>query len=181
MKFTIIGNGASRAPIPLDKLKGTLVGSNHIYHYFKPDYLTIVDYDMVKEVLESDYDGPVYYRYLSLKRQNLKAKYSWYSPPYMQYNCSGIAAIHLAADKGATEIDLLGFDCIRGRVPGYGPHRSNGKIKDPSFNLWREVLNNISKIEYDYIKFRRVVDEKCYPIPNIPTISVEDYIKSLDI
>lgn len=179
MKVTVIGNGASRAPIPINKIPGITIGSNQIYKHFQPDYLTAVDPDMIKEIWESDYAGPVYYRHQSLARHKLAAKPFWYTPNYMQHNCSGIGGIHLALDIKATEIDLLGFDCKEGRIAEYGPHQPNGKYQLPSFDLWVNGLLQLNK--FSGAKLRRVVGPESLDIPDIPSITVEQYIKELDI
>jgi hypothetical protein len=178
MKVTVIGNGVSRAPIPLDKITGITIGCNEIHTHFQPDYLTAVDSDMIKEIWESDYAGTVYYRHLSLARNKLAAKPFWYTPDFMQNNCSGIGGIHIALHLKATEIDLLGFDCKPGRIEEYGPHKSNGEYILPSFDLWINGLLSLNK--FSGAKLRRVVGPKSLDIPDIPSISVEDYIKELD-
>ena len=59
-----IGNGESRAPIDLIKLRphGKIYGCNGLYRDFKPDVLTAVDGPMMHEVYQSGYDGELWLR-----------------------------------------------------------------------------------------------------------------------
>ena len=172
MKITVIGNGLSRRPIPLEKIKGTTIGCNEIFEVFTPDYICMVDHRMMKVLHESDYSNPVYYREFSLRKQGLKPKDNWQSPPFLQHNSSGNAALGLAISLRATQIDLLGFDCGPGRLLrlDYMP--------DASFDLWEKNLIWQSR---KHKGIRRIVGEESRHIPEVPSISVEDYIKELDI
>lgn len=169
MKITVIGNGISRRPIPLDKVQGMKIGCNEIYKEMTLDYLCAVDFVMLKELHESDYDGPVCYRFKSLNQQGLKPKKNWFAPDFMNHHSSGNAAIQLAAALDATQIDILGFDCQLGRV--------YGKQQPPSsWQRWIDALITLSK---NY-PIRRVVGENSLAIPEIKnTISVQDYINEL--
>ena len=53
----IIGNGQSRAPIDLLKLKshGKIVGCNGLYRDFTPDILCAVDHGIMHEIYHSGY------------------------------------------------------------------------------------------------------------------------------
>jgi len=70
-----IGNGESRAPIDLIKLRphGKIYGCNGLYRDFKPDVLTAVDGPMMHEVYQSGYDGELWLR-------------DWNPIPGMTYN-----------------------------------------------------------------------------------------------
>ena len=59
-----IGNGESRAPIDLIRLRphGKIYGCNGLYRDFKPDVLTAVDGPMMHEVYQSGYDGELWLR-----------------------------------------------------------------------------------------------------------------------
>ena len=59
-----IGNGESRSPIDLIKLRphGKIYGCNGLYRDFKPDVLTAVDGPMMHEVYQSGYDGELWLR-----------------------------------------------------------------------------------------------------------------------
>src|SRR5210317_952495 len=53
----LIGNGQSRAPIDLHKLKehGKIVGCNGLYRDFTPDILCAVDHGIMHEIYHSGY------------------------------------------------------------------------------------------------------------------------------
>lgn len=170
MKVTVIGNGISRRPIPIDKIQGMKVGCNEIYREFTLDYLCAVDFAMIKELHESDYAGPICYRFKSLNQQGLKPKKNWFAPDFMDNHSSGNAAIELAAALDATQIDILGFDCQLGRV--------YGEQQPPSD--WHKWINSLVLMSKRY-PIRRVVGENSLNIPEIKnTISVDDYIKELN-
>ena len=59
-----IGNGESRAPIDLIKLRphGKIYGCNGLYRDFTPDVLTAVDGPMMHEVYQSGYKGELWLR-----------------------------------------------------------------------------------------------------------------------
>lgn len=169
MKITVIGNGISRRPIPLDKIQGMKIGCNEIYKEMPLDYLCAVDFAMLKELHESDYEGPVCYRFKSLNEQGLKPKKDWFAPSFMDNHSSGNAAIELAVALDATQIDLLGFDCQLGRI--YGEQQPPS-----SWKRWIDVLIILS----ERYPIRRVVGENSLAIPEIKnTISVQDYINEL--
>jgi hypothetical protein len=91
----------------------------------------------------------------------------------MQNNSSGHGGIELAASLKASQIDLLGFDCIVGRVYG-----TDLKTYRPPSNimLWINALIHMAKV----YPIRRVVGENSLDIPEIPSITVENYLKELD-
>jgi hypothetical protein len=173
MKVTVIGNGPSRGPIPLEKIPTITIGCNDIFETFYPDALCIVDHRMMEMVYDSGYPNPVYHRFRK-KNENTKTRSNWYTPGHIQHHSSGNGAISIAVNEyKATEIDLLGFDIGPGRV---------GRLEyfpDASFNLWGKYICWLMKYQTD-IKWRRVVDRKSKVIPEMPTISVEEYIKELD-
>ena len=170
MKVTVIGNGISRIPIPLNKIPGVTVGCNEVYKEMTPNYLCAVDFVLLYELHESNYKGPVCFRFKSLNLQGLKPKRDWFCPNFMDHNSSGHAAIELAAGLDATEIDILGFDCQVGRV--YGEH-----TPPSSFQRWVDTLIH----QADKYPIRRIVGENSLDIPEIKnTISVQDYINELE-
>lgn len=170
MKVTVIGNGVSRAPIPLDKIQGITIGCNAVYRDFNPTYLCVVDHAITKEIYESSYPGTVYYRHMTLRRLNLAPKINWHTPHFMNGENTGNAAILLAKDLGATEIDLLGFDGVSQKM------YSDTAQPNDRFDVWNKRLMYICQ----KLKVNRVVDDTC-AITEIPSISVKEYIKSLDI
>lgn len=165
MKVTVIGNGVSRAPIPLDKIKGITIGCNAVYRDFTPTYLCVVDHAITKEIYESEYAGVVYYRHMTLKRLRLTPKPNWHTPSFMNGENTGNAAILLAKDLGAEHIDLIGFDGLPQKL------YPDTAQKIDMFDMWNDRLYYICSD----ISVRRVVDNTC-AIMNLPTISVEDYI-----
>lgn len=171
MKVTVIGNGASRAPIPLDKIPGITIGCNAVYRDFAPDYLCVVDHKMTEEIYNSDYEGVVYYRVNTLKRLRLNKKVNWHSPIFLNSENTGNGAILLAKDLGATSIDLLGFDGLSQKL-----YADTAQPHD-KFDYWNGRLIYICQD----VDVRRVVDETCAEIPNIKDITVKEYIKELDI
>lgn len=171
MKVTVIGNGISRRPIPIDKIQGMKVGCNEIYKEFTLDYLCAVDFAMLKELHESDYAGPVCYRFKSLNEQGLNPKKNWFAPDFMDNHSSGNAAIELAVALDATQIDILGFDCQLGRV--------YGKQQPPS--SWQRWIDALIQLSERY-PIRRVVGMNSLIIPEIEnTITVDDYIKEITL
>ena len=171
MKITVIGNGVSRAPIPLDKISGITIGCNEIFEEFTPDYICVVDQRVMKSLYDSNYINPVYYRHKALRGDVDTPKNNWHSPDFLQYNNSGNAALELAIHLGATEIDLLGFDCGPGRLLRLS------YMKDAQFDFWAKYLIFKST---QHKGIRRIIGQESTPIPDVPSISVEDYIKSLD-
>jgi len=170
MKITVIGNGISRRHVPLDKIKGITIGCNEIYRGFSPDYLMAVDEPILKEIHESNYSGTVVYRQNGLRSQGLLPKEHWHHPKYMNHHSSGNAGLVLATTLATEPIDLLGFDCQLGRV--YSEH-----TPPSSWQLWINFL----LVTSSKFPLRRVTGENSLEIPEVPSISVEDYIKELEV
>lgn len=170
MKVTVIGNGVSRTSIPLHKIEGITIGCNAIYRDFSPDYLCAVDHAITKEIYESSYEGVVYFRHMTLKRLQLSPKVNWYTPYFMNGENTGNAAILLAKDLRAEEIDIIGFDGVSQKL-----YPDTTQPND-RFYEWNERLEYICKD----VNVRRIVDETCAPT-SIPSITVKDYLKELDI
>lgn len=170
MKITVIGNGASRAPIPLDKISGITIGCNEVHRDFTPDYLCIIDHGITQRMYDSDYSAPIYYRHMTLKRLGLEPKENWHSPDFMNGQNTGNAAILLAKSLGATDIDLLGFDGVVGSKLYMDTAQPNDK-----FDMWNEQLLWVC----EGVNVRRVVYDKSAEMP-FPTITVENYIEELN-
>jgi len=169
MKVTVIGNGVSRAPIPLHQIRGLTVGCNAVYRDYTPNYLCVVDHAITKEIHESDYQGVVYYRHMTLRRLNLRQKINWYTPHFMNSDNTGNSSILLAKDLGAEEIDLIGFDGVEQKL------YPDTMQPNDKFAMWNERLMYVCKD----VAVRRVVDSTCAAM-NISSISVDDYIKELN-
>lgn len=173
MKVTVIGNGPSREPIPLDKISGITIGCNEIYQTFNPDYICAVDERAVKDLFHSDYTGVVYYN-ISL-RGRVPVKSNWVCADFLKVHSSGNGAIVLANKHlKATSIDLLGFDVGPGRLLDKFEYK-----KDASFHLWEKNICFLAK-RYKHITWRRVIDKNSRHIPEMSYITVEEYIKELD-
>lgn len=171
MKITVIGNGVSRTPIPLNKITGITIGCNAIYRDYSPTYLTVVDYDMLKEIYDSGYEGTVYYRFQTLKRLNLPEKDNWFTSYFMNGENAGNAGILMAKDLGATSIDLMGFDGVSQKL------YSDTSQANDKFDFWNERMKYLCSD----IPTRRIIDDTCAVVQGIDHISVNDYIKELDI
>jgi len=170
MRVTVIGNGVSRTPIPLQKISGITVGCNAVYRDFHPTYLCVIDHAITKEVYESSYEGVVYYRHMTLRRLGYHPKTNWHTPHFMNGENTGNAAILLAKDLGAGQIDLIGFDGVSQKL-----YPDTAQPND-RFDIWNDRLMYIC----EGLNVRRVVDNTC-AITEIPSITVEQYIKELDI
>jgi len=170
VKITVIGNGVSRAPIPLDKITGITIGCNAIYRDYSPTYLTVIDYDMMKEIYDSGYEGTVYYRYRTLKRLELSEKDNWFTAHFVNGENAGNAGILMAKELEATSIDLIGFDGISQKL------YSDTSQPNDKFDFWNERMKYLCSD----IPTRRIIDDTCPIIDGFNHISVEDYIKELD-
>ena len=187
MIVTIIGNGLSRESIPLDKITSSIkIGCNEIWKEGCVDYLCLGELDQFKDLLQSDYAGKVYYRYRPMKQSGLEPKENWYSPDFMQTApSSGHAGIELAATLNPTRIDLLGFDCTLDRVYELSPgsSRLSWSPEENAAGAMRVRDLWISTLQYAAKSYpiRRIVDEHSTDIPEIPSITVKEYLKELDL
>lgn len=106
----VLGNGTSRKPIALPKLKphGTIYACNAVYRDFDPDYLIAVDTKMILEIARNQWqnNGKVWTNYNRVydKIPNLN-----YFQPSKGWS-SGPTALDLATTHGHKEIYILGFD-----------------------------------------------------------------------
>ena len=106
----VVGNGTSRFPIQLEKLKsiGKIYGCNALYREFTPDYLIAVDTRMVIEISKQGYQlqHPVYTNpnrsYQKIEGLNLFNPSKGWS--------SGPTAMWLASQHTYDTIYILGFD-----------------------------------------------------------------------
>lgn len=117
----VLGNGESRLQYNLHILKanGIIYGCNALYRDFTPDILVSVDGAMIREILESDYRGEVWYI-----GKGIPAKFfSNVKYPNNEENqesevceafgwASGPSALRLMCEqeKGLKIVNLIGFD-----------------------------------------------------------------------
>jgi len=108
----VIGNGNSRADIPLEHLKsyGTIYGCNAMYREFDPDYLVAVDTKMILEINKAGYQKKHEVWTNPNKAYNKFSGFSYFSPS--KGWSSGPTALHLASEHKNNEIYILGFDYV---------------------------------------------------------------------
>lgn len=191
----VIGNGVSRKPINLNRLKeiAPIYGCNALYREFAPDYLIAVDTKMIKEITLNDYH----------KRHTV-----WTNPNNMTNQIEGLhifkpnkgwssgpTALWLASEHSYNSIYILGFD-----YQGVGHNKEevnniyagtdnykNTNDKATYYGNWTRqtmmVANNFPKIRYV-----RVVAEGDYFVPdhlkdiqNISHITVPEFRKKFKV
>jgi hypothetical protein len=108
----VLGNGNSRADIPLEHLKdyGTIYGCNAMYREFEPDYLVAVDTKMIIEINKSGYQKKHQVWTNPNKAYNKFSGFNYFSPS--KGWSSGPTALHLASEHKNNEIYILGFDYV---------------------------------------------------------------------
>lgn len=108
----VIGNGNSRAEIPLEHLKGfgTIYGCNAMYREFEPDYLVAVDTKMIIEINKAGYQKNHEVWTNPNKAYNKFSGFSYFSPS--KGWSSGPTALHMASEHKNNEIYILGFDYV---------------------------------------------------------------------
>ena len=109
----IIGNGASRKDLNLEKLRdvGTIFGCNALYRDFEPDYLVAIDDKMIEEIKES---------YGNLSRCIFPHENDRYEPPEVYgltggptpRSNAGMVAMRYAIAMGFNELVCFGFDFL---------------------------------------------------------------------
>ena len=108
----VVGNGTSRADIPLEHLKtyGTIYGCNALYREFEPDYLVAVDTKMVIEINKAGYQKNHQVWTNPNKAYNKFSGFNYFSPS--KGWSSGPTALHLASEHNNKDIYILGFDYV---------------------------------------------------------------------
>ena len=108
----VIGNGTSRKPINLHKLKpfGQIYGCNALYREFDPDYLVAVDTKMVNEINAVGWQL-THEVWTNPNRVYKDFNKFNYFDPSLEWS-SGPTALHLASEeeRNHNEIYILGFD-----------------------------------------------------------------------
>lgn len=108
-----IGNGNGRKDFDLNKLKdkGVIIGCNALYRSFTPDYLTVVDTAMGKEISESGYVGNLVLQKPGLINSKFKGKIYLHKPKFRgNSRTSGGLATDFAVELGCTTIYWIGYD-----------------------------------------------------------------------
>jgi len=138
----VLGNGESRFPLDLDAIHthGPVFGCNALYRDFTPTLLVSVDRLMVKEILDSGYQGHVIYRQRGDKRPH--QLHSTHESTFYEDTgwSAGPTALYLMCLRypNIKRIYLIGFDLA-----------DDGETDDPA------LLNNIYK---DTENYRRSTD-----------------------
>lgn len=165
----LIGNGLSRKPIDLSKLKGDTYGCNLIYTEFMPDYLCLMDKKVMEKVLEDSIDIIPY---------TWKRKQSEFSKQKvcnanqvntiesdLHYRNSGLLSLELALEqKKYDTIYFLGYDLytnvqrqyINNVYKEHSLYRKNTKDHDPATGHIARFLRVFCK--NNDINFIRVVN-----------------------
>lgn len=133
----LIGNGLSRKPIDLSKLKGDTYGCNLIYTEFMPDYLCLMDKKVMERVLEDSIDIIPYTwkrKQSEFSRQKVcKANQVNTLESDLHYRNSGLLSLELALEqKKYDTIYFLGYDLYT--------------------NVQRQYINNVYKQDSLYRK-----------------------------
>jgi len=182
----VVGNGTSRTPIDLEKLKqiGTVYACNAVYRSFKPHYLVAVDPKMVLEICNNGFhlENKVYTNYN--KRYSEFKKLNYFEPS--KGWSSGPTSLWLASQHKHEKIYILGFDYqgINNKINNIFAGTKNYKPPDASatyYGNWlrqtRVVINENSNIQYV-----RVVHENSFHPPelnnsNYSTVDINDFIR----
>ena len=135
----VLGNGKSRAPIPLEPLKkyGTIYACNAVYRDFSPDYLVAVDVKMVNEINMKRYqmDNQVWTNY----NKSFESFTGFhYFEPSLGWS-SGPSALSLCSTHNHKAIYILGFD-----FQGIG----NEKRRVNNNNTLISIANNSNSFKF---------------------------------
>jgi hypothetical protein len=174
----VIGNGVSRKPIDLHKLRsrGIIYGCNALYRDFIPHYLIAADRKMIQEIQRAGYDKN--HRCIFRKMRGDEFDGLVIAPG--QVVNSGVQALYCAMKNGHRNIYLLGFDFATNNI--YEGTKNYSKISRKKEFLRKEVFNTINKWNDRYsVNIVRVVDGNCYIPPNwtITDITVEKFLNEL--
>jgi|GEM_PF-1847878 len=188
----VLGNGVSRKPVPLHKLKehGKVYGCNALYRQFEPDYLVAVDTKMIIEINKTGWQR-THEVWTNPNKAYMRFKSFNYFNPSKGWS-SGPTALWLASEHRYETIYILGFD-YRGLAEGtkfnnvYSDTHNYKKSTDTAtfFGNWmrqtQSVIQSNPKINYV-----RVVSDTCY-IPkdfakysNISHINTREFLKIIN-
>ncbi len=185
----VIGNGVSRLPIDLEKLKsiGKVYACNAVYRTFQPDYLIAVDVKMILEINKSGFQHKNQV-WTNPNRSYERIKNLNFFSPSKGWS-SGPTALWLATQHQYKKIYILGFD-FRGSKEGrmfnniYADTANYKKSTDGAtfFGNWMRQTINVIKENTD-IDYKRVIapdnysPEELNKFNNLETIFIEDFQK----
>jgi hypothetical protein len=188
----VLGNGTSRANIPLSPLQqmGRVYGCNALYRHYKPDYLVAVDTKMILEINKSGYQKKNEV-WTNPNRSYVKFKHFNYFNPSKGWS-SGPTALWLASEHKYETIYILGFD-YRGLNDGkhfnnvYSNTANYKKSTDSAtfFGNWMRQTSSVIQTN-PKINYVRVIEDDSY-IPkdlakfkNLKHINVKSFIEIIE-
>jgi uncharacterized Rossmann fold enzyme len=185
----VLGNGTSRANIPLSPLQqmGRVYGCNALYRHYKPDYLVAVDTKMILEINKTGYQNNNEVWTNPNKVYHKMTNFNYFQPS--KGWSSGPTALWLATQHGYQHIYILGFD-YQGLDSGkkfnniYADTRNYKKSTEGAtfYGNWMRQTKSVVQ-EFKDIKFTRViapdnyVPEELNKFVNVEHISVETFKK----
>ena len=189
----VIGNGVSRLPIDLEKLKsiGKVYACNAVYRTFQPDFLVAVDVKMILEINKAGFQHKNQVWTNPNKSYERIKNLNFFSPS--KGWSSGPTALWLATQHQYKKIYILGFD-FRGSKEGrmfnniYADTANYKKSTDGAtfFGNWMRQTINVIKENTD-IEYKRVIapdnysPEELNKFNNLETIFIEDFQKIFNL
>ena len=183
----VIGNGVSRLPIDLEKLKsiGKVYACNAVYRTFQPDFLVAVDVKMILEINKAGFQHKNQVWTNPNKSYERIKNLNFFSPS--KGWSSGPTALWLATQHQYKKIYILGFD-FRGSKEGrmfnniYADTANYKKSTDGAtfFGNWMRQTTSIIKQNTD-IEYKRVIapdnycPEELNKFNNLENIFIEDF------
>ena len=183
----VIGNGVSRLPIDLEKLKsiGKVYACNAVYRTFRPDFLVAVDVKMILEINKAGFQHKNQV-WTNPNRSYERIKNLNFFSPSKGWS-SGPTALWLATQHQYKKIYILGFD-FRGSKQGrlfnniYADTANYKKSTDSAtfFGNWMRQTTSVIKQNTD-IEYKRVIapdnycPEELNKFNNLENIFIEDF------
>lgn len=182
----VVGNGVSRKPIDLSKLKnkGTIYGCNALYRDFDDyDYLVAIDEKIVKELQEKANDER-----LIIPPEEER----WESPDYslrQRRSNAGMNAMLEAIRGGHKRLFCIGFDfLIRGNISTDNIYKDTNCYEPETHTVESDNLNRVRYLNWfmnrmEHVRFTFVLpDNQRYHqlnAPNVTGIKIENFIKKV--
>jgi len=183
----VIGNGVSRLPIDLEKLKsiGKVYACNAVYRTFQPDFLVAVDVKMILEINKAGFQHKNQVWTNPNKSYERIKNLNFFSPS--KGWSSGPTALWLATQHQYKKIYILGFD-FRGSKEGrmfnniYADTANYKKSTDGAtfFGNWMRQTTSVIK-QNTNIEYKRVIapdnycPEELNKFNNLENIFIEDF------
>ena len=183
----VIGNGVSRLPIDLEKLKsiGKVYACNAVYRTFQPDFLVAVDVKMILEINKAGFQHKNQVWTNPNKSYERIKNLNFFSPS--KGWSSGPTALWLSAQHRHKKIYILGFD-YKGLKDGmkfnnlYADTPNYKKSQDGAtfFGNWLRQTASVVK-EHEKTEFIRVIapdnycPEELNKLGNYSTITIEEF------